>query len=367
MGGPLPILFIAPYGGMGGSENVLVNLLARLGDDVDPSVLVMEAGPLAERVASLDLAVAVEHLPGRRSLWRFPAVQARLIRQLRAAPPALIHANGGKAAVLAVPIARALGVPLVWMKHDHSYDGLWSRLLAARCDHVVCVSHAMAEQFTRRRSHISVIYPGVELRDVGPVEGTGPLIASIGRLDPHKGFDQVLRAAAELRDRGVEVDVRIAGPQDRIHRGHEAKLKALADELGFGAGAVGWADDLDDVFAKARVVVLASKERGGGAPGEGAPLVLMEGMGAGRPVVGTNLPGIAEVVGDAGALVAPPEGPQLAQAMRPYLEDPQLAARIGAIGKARVSARMTLDRTVADLSELYLKLTAADTHEQELP
>jgi glycosyltransferase involved in cell wall biosynthesis len=352
---------------MGGSENVLINVLARLGPRFAPSLLVMENGALSERVAALGLPVQVEHLPGRGSLWRFPSAQARLVRQLRSSPPALIHANGGKAAILAIPIARALGIPLVWMKHDHNYDGVASKLLAACCDHVICVSRAMASQFTRRRSRVSVIYPGVELRDVGAVEETEPLIASIGRLDPYKGFDEVLRAAAELRARGVPVKVRIAGPPDRIHHDHAAKLKILSEELGFGAGAVGWAKDLDRIYAMARVVVLASKPRGGGAPGEGAPLVLMEGMGAGRPVVGTDLPGIAEVVGDAGALVAPPDASQLARAIRPYLEDPQLAATTGARGRARVEERLTLDHTVADLSALYLRLAGADTPAQELP
>jgi glycosyltransferase involved in cell wall biosynthesis len=363
---PLPVLFIAPYGAPGGAENVMFNVVAGLDGRFDPSVLVMEEGPLVERFERLGVPVIVEHVPGRRSLARFPAVQRRLIRRLRGGP-AVIHANGGKAAVLAVPIARALGIPLVWMKHDHVYDGWPSKLLAARCEHVVCVSHAMAAQFTRRRSHVSVIYPGAALRDVAPVETTGPTIVSIGRLDPYKGFDEVLRAAAALRESGVTVDIRIAGPRDRIHSDNEAVLKRLADELGFGASKVGWAEDLDEVFASARVVVLASKPRGGDAPGEGAPLVLMEAMGAGRPVVATDQPGIAEVVGDAGALVAQPAAAQLAAALRPFLEDPALAAETGARGRLRIRERMTLERTLADLSALYLQLAGADDPVKELP
>jgi glycosyltransferase involved in cell wall biosynthesis len=364
---PVEVLFIAPYGSPGGAENVLFNLVEGLDKDVfAPSVLVMENGPLVDRFERLGVPTTVEHLPGRRSLLRFPAVQKRLIDRLRDGPR-LIHANGGKAAVLAVPVARALKIPLVWMKHDHVYDGWPSKLLAARVDHTVCVSYAMAKQFTRRRSHVSVVYPGAELRDVAPVETTGPTIVSIGRLDPFKGFDEVLRAAAQLRGDGVPVDIRIAGPRDRIHSDNEARLKQLSEELGFGAAKVGWADDLDEVFAAARVVVLASKPRGNGAPGEGAPLVLMEAMGAGRPVVASDQPGIAEVVGDAGALVSPPAARELARALRPYLEDPQLAARTGARGRARVGERMTLDRTIEDLSALYLRLIHADRGQKGLP
>jgi glycosyltransferase involved in cell wall biosynthesis len=348
---PVSVLFIAPYGGLGGSENVLVNVLERLDERFAPRVLVLEHGPLADRASALGIPVAVAHLPGKRGVLSFPRRSRRV-----GAPVDVIHANGGKAAIFALPVARRLRAPLVWMKHDHSYDGRPSQALAALCDHVVCVSYAMARQFSRLGDRVSVIYPGVPLRRLGPVERTPPLIGSVGRLDPFKGFDQLLRAGALLRQQGLPVDVRIAGPRDRIHTETEIELKRLAEELGFGAGSVGWIDDLDDLYGRARVVALASRPKGGGAPGEGAPLVLMEAMGAGRPVVGTHMPGIAEVVDDCGSLVRVPDPPSLAAALRPYLEDPELAARTGARAQARVAARMTLDRTVADLSRLYLRL-----------
>jgi glycosyltransferase involved in cell wall biosynthesis len=68
------------------------------------------------------------------------------------------------------------------------------------------------------------------------------------------------------------------------------------------------------------------------------------------------MPGIAEVIAGCGSLVPVPDPPSLADALRPYLEDPELAARTGARGRARVAERMTLDRTVDDLSRLYLRL-----------
>src|SRR4051812_20120692 len=310
---PLELLFVAPYGGLGGSENVLVNVLELLDRDrFHPRVLILEEGPLKDRVEALGIAVDVQHLPGKPGVLRFPKA-ARRPRH----PVDVIHANGGKAAVYGLPVARRLNAPLVWMKHDHSYDGRLSRLLAARCAHVICVSHAMACQFDDLGDRVSVVYPGVTLRDLKPVETTAPTIASVGRLDPFKGFDELLKAAAQLRREGMSVDIRVAGPQDRVHTHTEQELKRLADELGIGAEKVGWADDLDEVYENARVVALASKPKGDGAPGEGAPLVLMEAMGAGRPVVGTDQPGIAEVIDDCGSLVRPPDAKHLADALRP--------------------------------------------------
>ena len=347
------IVFIAPYGGLGGSENVLVNLLERLDRDrFAPRVLLLEEGPLNDRVQELGIPTLVQHLPGKAGVLRFPAAAHRI-----PGPVDVIHANGGKAAVYGLALRRRLNAPLIWMKHDHSYDGPRTHGLAARCDHVVCVSHAMADAFADLGDKVSVVYPGVSLRDLKPVEETRPTIVSVGRMDPFKGFDQLLQAAAQLRAEGVDLDVRLAGPQDRVHAGTQQELKQLADDLGIGGEHVGWADDLDEVYEMARVVALASKPKGeDGAPGEGAPLVLMEAMGAGRPVVGTDIPGIAEVIADCGSLVGPPSAANLAAALKPYLQDPQLAARTGAKGRARVEQLMTLDRTVAQLSALYSRL-----------
>jgi glycosyltransferase involved in cell wall biosynthesis len=346
------ILFVAPYGGFGGSENVLINVLERLDRArFSPQVLLLEQGPLEGRIQQLGIPTLVQHMPGKAGVAKFLTSARRV-----PGPIDVIHANGGKAAVYGLALRRHLGAPLVWMKHDYSHSGRPTNALAARCDHVVCVSHAMASGLP---GDVSVIYPGVILRDVQPVETTAPTIVSVGRMDPFKGFDQLLHAAAQLRAEGVELSVRLAGPPDNVHRDTQNELKRLAADLGLGADNVGWADDLDEVYAQARVVALASKPKGeNGAPGEGAPLVLMEAMGASRPVVGTDMPGIAEVIADCGSLVGPPTAENFAKALKPYLQDPELAARTGAKGRTRVEALMTLDRTVAELQDLYSRLGA---------
>ncbi len=160
-------------------------------------------------------------------------------------------------------------------------------------------------------------------------------------MDPFKGFDQLLqrRGPAAGRRRGASTS---ASPARRTAstRRPQRELKRLADELGLGGDKVGWADDLDEVYESARVVALASKPKGeNGAPGEGAPLVLMEAMGAARPVVGTDMPGIAEVIEDCGSLVDPPDAENLAKALKPYLQDPQLGGANGSQGpRARRAA-----------------------------
>src|SRR5918997_198338 len=80
-------------------------------------------------------------------------------------------------------VVRGLRVPLLWMKHDHFYDGWPARAVAGRCDHVAVVSEAMAEQFSPRLDgRLSVIYPGVRLEPSSQDEDTEPLIVAVGRL-----------------------------------------------------------------------------------------------------------------------------------------------------------------------------------------
>src|SRR6187549_3934960 len=96
------ILYIAPYGGLGGSENVLVNVLERLDRErFDPHVLLLEQGPLQQRVAELGIPTLVQHMPGKGGVLKIPGAAHRIPTGFD-----LIHANGGKAAVYALPLAR---------------------------------------------------------------------------------------------------------------------------------------------------------------------------------------------------------------------------------------------------------------------
>ena len=71
------ILFVAPYGGLGGSENVLVNVLERLDRTrFEPQVLLLEQGPLDDRVRELGIPTLVQHLPGKPGVAKFPTARA---------------------------------------------------------------------------------------------------------------------------------------------------------------------------------------------------------------------------------------------------------------------------------------------------
>jgi glycosyltransferase involved in cell wall biosynthesis len=358
MSEPIRPLFIAPFGELGGSEMVMLRIVRGLDERFEPRALVLTPGALADRLRSAGVPTDVEHMPGKQAVLRMPAVARRQARALRGERISFIHANQAKAAMLGALLAPRLGVPLLWMKHDHVYDGRPSLALASRCDRVVCVSRAMAAQFERRLgSRVSVAYPGVAVPAAVLPLPQRPHIVSVGRLDPGKGSVELLEAVALLVERGLDVRVTLAGPEDRMYPGHAAELRELAGRLGLAErAAIGWVDDLDELYASASVVALASRARAGGAPSEGAPTVLMEGMAHGRPVAAPREAGIGEVVGDAGALVDARTGAGFADAIEPYLRDRAAAEEAGRRGRDRVERLFSLERTLETMTALYAEL-----------
>jgi len=357
---PLRLLIVAPFGDYGGSEMVLMRVLRSLPDSIEPHLLVMTPGPFADMLEAEGYDARVEDLRGKVSTARFPVLARSLAADYRDAGFDLVHANGIKAAMLGAPMAHRIGAPVVWMKHDHFFDGRFARMVARRCDHLAVVSQAMAAQFRPEfDGRISVIYPGVVLEPLPEPVPTEPLVVAVGRLDPRKGFDNLLRAVRLLRDRGADARARIAGPVDRVFPDHAAELDALVDELDLRDSAeVGWVDDVQALYRRARVVAMASPARSGGRPSEGAPTVLMEAMGQARPVIGPRQDGIAEVVGDVGTLVDEPTPEQLADALEPYLTDRDMADEVGRRGRERAERLFSAERTQESLIEMWRALAA---------
>ncbi len=355
------LLVIHPFGGTGGSEEVLVNLVIGLREEFEVIALVMARGPLGERLRELGVDLFVHPLPGKRSLPLIPAAARALGRRLLGRGVTAIHANGTKAAMLGAPLARRLGAPLVWMKHGHDFDWLAPRLVGPRCEHIVCVSSAVAATFPARlQDRTSVVYPGVRLPPTPPVLSPDPVIVSAGTLIPSKGHDTLIRAVAVLRDRGLPGRLEIAGADHPNAPGDRARLRALSAKLGVEdrVELLGWVDDVGSVYGEARVVALASRSPRRRTPAEGAPLVLLEAMGMARPVVAPAESGIEEIVGGAGALVTDATPGGYADALGPYLQDRDLALAVGRSGRDRIASRFTIDRMVSELSSVYRDLGA---------
>lgn len=356
--GGLSVLFLAPFGEIGGSEMVLLRVMEDLDPEIRARAVLLGPGALEGMLTKAGIEVSVEPMPGKQGVLRIPSAAKRWSERLAGEGVHVIHANQAKAALFGIPLARRLNVPLLWMKHDHFSDGRAARQIAGRCDHVVCVSEAMARQFRGELANrVSVIYPGVRMPPPPSPRLTEPVIATVGRLDPLKGFDAIIRATRVLRDRGYDARARLAGPVDRVYPHHAEELHDIVRDLGLTEHVtIGFVDDLDAHYRDARVLVLSSPPKAGGLPSEGAPTVLMEAMSHATAVAAARQPGTEEVMGDVGTLVTDlsPEG--WADALEPYLASPELAVETGRQGRHWAEERFSMSHTVSQLEGLYAQL-----------
>lgn len=196
-----------------------------------------------------------------------------------------------------------------------------------------------------------VMHNGIDLEEFTQAAPTSsherPYIFALGRHVTTKGFDVLLRAYAQLAPRFPDVDLVIAGDGPERQR-----LVTLAGELGLQDRVIfpGRTDRTRTVqyFAHARLFVLPSLR-------ESFPVVNLEAMAAGRPVVVTNVGGVAELVRDGqNGLVVPSADPAaLAGALERLLDDPPFAAMLAEAGARYVRAERTWEKVAASYLALY--------------
>lgn len=174
---------------------------------------------------------------------------------------------------------------------------------------------------------------------------------SAGRLVREKGFVELAEAIALAHARDPRVRLVVAGALD------EAKADCLrrsevqrAREC--GALLVGERRDMPEVIAAADVGVLVSWR-------EGLPRFLMECAAMEKPLIGSDVRGNREVVGDRGGLLVPVRSPdRLADAMLELAADEVKRKRIGAENRRRALEEFDLDAVVARIDAVYRELVA---------
>jgi glycosyltransferase involved in cell wall biosynthesis len=286
----------------------------------------------AKKLAELARGVDVVHAQDRRTglltrLWRPDGT------------PRVYTVHGLPDPYLPIPanVGRRPG-----LRNQLAYRGL-DAWLARRSDALVVASQALAEQLHRRlgfpAERMEVIPNGVE---PVPAAAGGDLVASISMLEPVKGLDAFVRAAAALGEvDGARFEIVGSGPAAE-------DLRELAASLGAPVGFPGHVP-APEVLPRLRVFVLTSWF-------ENCPMALLEAMMAGVPAVVTGVGGVPELVADT-ALVVPPGDPgALAEALRRLLSDPAFAADLGARARARASAEFTAERNARTMINLYERI-----------
>lgn len=180
-------------------------------------------------------------------------------------------------------------------------------------------------------------------------------IVMLANLAVHKGQLTALRAIRRLVDRGVAVEGWFAGDERDPARPFTAQLHALAADLGIGAHVkwLGFRTDGPDLLRAADFFFLPSSH-------EGLPLSALEAMASGTVVVGSTVPGIAEVVRDgvSGFLVDADNADGYADVVLRLASTPEAYAAVRAAAIAQISAEHGWATYASRMWQLYQNLAA---------
>lgn len=300
----------------------------------------------------------------------------RLWRLILQEKPHILHLHSSKAGFLGRILRPFYRVPVVvYTPHGLVFRHVegWKRTfylqlerLAARFeDRLICVSESERESAIRNRlgfpEQVTVIHNGVELAP-NPTRGKGTLrralqvgeacsiIAMLARLERPKQPEDLVRAAARLADTVESNAFRIVfigdGPL-------EMRTRRMARALGVEHSVVfmGYRADVPELIADVDVTVLASKM-------EGMPYTLLESMAAGKPVVGSNVPGVTDLIqpGVNGFCYQAGDPDELSRILGVLLEDEALRRRLGAKGRQIIAEQYSAERMVQATEKMYLGL-----------
>ncbi|GAA0924695.1 glycosyltransferase [Nonomuraea longicatena] len=313
-------------------------------------------GPLPRELAARGVAC----LPWEATRSPGPATlrEARALAAVVAGfAPDVVHLHSAKAG-LAGRLALRGRIPTIFQPHGWSWlacDGpmasasaAWERLAARWTDALVCVGDGEAAQGWGAgiRHPLVVIRNGVDPARFVPADVVGratargklglplgaPLAVCVGRLTRQKGQDVLLDAWPAVRRRCPDAVLALVGDGDL-----RAALERVA---GPGVVFAGPAADVRPWYAAADLVVLPSRW-------EGLPLIALEALASGRSVVGTDIPGLAEVLTpEVGALVPPDDTTALTAALARRLGHPPLVwdeGQAAVIRAKEFDLRVTLD------------------------
>jgi len=344
--------FLSPTGNVSGAELVLLDLLV---EAVRRDATVRCLCPAGDLVARLPDGVDWIEIPeqalgaGPRPLgaaaWAgAAAVAARTIRAATRSSAAVI-VNG----FLALPAARLASpaAPVTWIVHDVLRRRDWFtvlRLVKGGITRTVACSRAAAAPLAARSMPVIVVPYGVRW-PVAPRPGdpADPVVGCVAALTPWKGHASLLDAFALVRHPGVRLELAGAPfPKDQAYA-DAIRARAARPDL---AGRVTFLGRVDALEAMRGWTLGVSPS----IEPEAGPLVALEAMSVGLPMVATALGGSLELLGHGGGFLVPPDDPtQMAHAIDDLLDDPGERARMAAWGRREVAAHHRCDEQIPRL------------------
>lgn len=370
------ILHVIPNIERGGAERAMI-ILARGAADQGHEVAIVILGRKNAYADSIPQSVPVEML-GYPLSYRHVRATARCLHDLRRSirefRPDLVHSHLWPAARMVGWAVRGRRIPHVvhihdtlgWLAsstfRDRVMRVLTRHALCRRNTHFIAVARAVRE-YTRQHlswipANIPVIYNAVDTAEFAARNGASATdcraaqeSVTLGvayRLVPNKGIDHLLRAMGRCRLR-ERLRLRIAGEGSA-----QNALQSLVRELGLQGQVefLGTIRAMAEFYKSLDCFVLPSLSA------EGLPLVLLEAMACGLPVVATDVAGAAEAVRHRrdGLVVPPGDEGVLAAAIDEIASSVELRRNLGASAAERARKEFNSEKMVRSVLAVYVSV-----------
>lgn len=338
-----------------GSSLYTLRLATRLpAHGYDPTIICESATAVSPRVRA---QLRLVEVPGLRHLltrsWRV----RNLVREFAETPPLLVHAQRRSLDLPAAELAERFGCPYVQSIQNLVPPGSALHVLPERIALVIAVSPTVKRDLVGTMGLpadlVEVIPNGVEcsadlrLPEPRPA-GKTPVVGTAGALEPAKGLTYFLLAAELILSSGLDAEFLVVGmgPEEEVLR-RAARHLDISNRVTF----VNNVEDYAPLLAPMDVFVNPALEQGLGT-------ITLEAMALGKPIVATQVGGVADflVDGEHALLVPPAHHVVLAEKITYLLDNPVKARNLAAQGQQMVRSRFSVDEMAARVADAYTRV-----------
>jgi len=365
------ILYIVTLARWGGAQRYVFDLALAARERGHAVGVVSQEGELTERLQAAGIETYIVGAFQRNIGIRSELSALREIFSIvRAFKPDVVHVNSSKAAGLGGFAARMLGVPrIVFTAHGWAFNERrpwWQRVIiwlahyatVLLTDNTICVSRAIRENGRKMplvQNRFTIIHHGVEAGVCLPREEARFLLAphisfptwigAVAELHPNKQLDTLIEAFANIADHYPDTTLMIiGGGNERVYLEDLIRIRGLESRVRLR----GHVENASAYLSALDIFVLPSRT-------EALGYVLLEAGLAGLPVAASNVGGIPEIIEDGrtGMLVPSGDVNALEEALRAYLENPELRTRFSSALKEHIEMHFSKERMMRDTFALY--------------
>jgi glycosyltransferase involved in cell wall biosynthesis len=362
----------------GGGERVFAQIINRLsGERYKIMVACLPTGAFIEKIGESEVEVKSVDMRNRFN----PRVILQLADLMKREKVDIVHSQGARADFFARIAARLARVPIVVSTIAMPAEGfdvnpirkliymVFNRFSERFVDRFMVVSDAlektMIEKHKIEPQRVVKIYNGIEtdeyrisneevmcgksrlMEEMG-LENEVPVIGAIGRLVWQKGFEYFIEAIPNVLKEIPEAMFLIVGEGEL-----KEKLKVKSEKLKVKDSLIftGFRNDIKEILQSIDVLVMPSLL-------EGLPMILLEAMAMGKPIIATDIEGIKEVLENVktGLLVPPKDPKALTDAIVDLLIHRDKAYQMGNKARTVVNEQFSVDTMVEKVEEVYQEL-----------